>query len=224
MGNIIKYDAITDGVITGVTPYVVNSTYDSDITGDVEVGAIRGIEGKYIYIDGVAAADRVELTSDTKYLYVDTNASGEDIGVASGEVILAESNGLAATWRDNVVVVVDANDKATLLVVDVKNDYTCTENTTLDIASPTLTSTAGLTLTLSAGIADDDDVAKVGDSVTLTIKNETGGDVSGKTITLANAKFLDTGATTKASFAIADGATVTFTIIVTADNFGATTD
>ena len=232
-GDIITYDAIdasANNKITGVNKLTITNTGTNTGYAISEVGAIRGMEGQTIYLDGVATTNALKRTSDTKYLYVDTSASGEDIGIASGEVVLANKNAtvsLTDYWRDNVIAVTNASDEVLLLVVDVKNDYTCAANKTLGIASSTLTSANGYTLTLSIGASSATNVAKLGDLITLTVKNGTGTEKAGGThinLTTGVAEYGTnaTGANAITLPTLAAGASATYTLVVTADSIAIT--
>ena len=133
-GAIVKYDAITDGVVSGISTYTVTNTLTNDPTSISEVAAVRGIDGKYIYLDSTDETNKVKLVTDTAYLYVDSNAAeSTDIGVAAGEIALADK--YAGVYMDNVIVVTNASDEAVLVVVDVKNNMTNSNTGTLIVTN-----------------------------------------------------------------------------------------
>jgi len=133
-GAIVKYDAITDGVVSGISTYTITNTLTNDPTSISEVAAVRGIDGKYIYLDSTDETNKVKLVTDTAYLYVDSNAAeSTDIGVAAGEIALADK--YAGVYMDNVIVVTNASDEAVLVVVDVKNNMTNSNTGTLTVTN-----------------------------------------------------------------------------------------
>ena len=160
----------------------------------------------------MAAANSAKLTKDTVYLYIDSNASkAEEIGLAAGEVVLADKN--AGQFKDNVIAVVNASKEVVLLVVDVKNSMTTATNATLTAA------VAGLTSTYAQAEVSKADNLKVGDIINITLKND-GGDVAAKTITLTGAKYLDgsdAGAATISVDALTQGNSVSYSLVVTSD-------
>ena len=184
-GTVVKYDTIgADNIITGVSHYTVTNalTNGGDVTNIKEVAAIQGTEGDYIYLDGTNSANRVELTSDTKYLYIDSNASeATDIGKAGGEVVMADKYTDGNWWMDNVIVVTNASDEVVLLVVDVKNSMTVAANATLT-ASSSVTGPATVTFSKTSDI-------KKGDAIEVTITAGASGATG--TITLNYARPVD---------------------------------
>ena len=214
-GTVLKYDTIDNNKkITGVSAYTLendgfNNTSNVDL--EAEVAAIQGIEGDYVYLDGVAATNSAKRTKDTAYLYIDSNASkAEEIGLAAGEVILADKN--AGQFKDNVIAVVNTSDEVVLLVVDVKNNMNTSTNATLGV---TMT---GLTGTYAQATASKDTGLKAGDIITITLKNDAADVAGGRTITLTGAKYLDgtdSGASTISVDALTKGNSVTYSLVVT---------
>ena len=206
-GDILTYDAIDGENITGVIKANLSAPAQSGTDG---VAAVYGIEGDYIYLDGVASTNAYEVTSDTKYLYVDSNATEEDeIGKAGGEVVLADT--FAGTYRDNVIALVNTSGELELVVVDVKNNMTSSVNATLAATM------SGLTGTYAQATASQTDDLKIGDVITITLKNDSA-DVTGRTITLTGAKHLDgsaNGASTIRVGALTKGNSVTYSLVVT---------
>ena len=212
-GDIMKYDTIgTDNIITGVSVYAVTDTAAlADITNKNEVAAVRGTEGDYIYLDGTTAAFRAELTSDTKYLYVDSNAEeAEDIGKAGGEVVLADEYG-TGIYMDNVIAVVNASDEVVLLVVDVKNNMTVVGTNDSNTASISATLIANAT----AAVSKTSNI-KAGDAIEVTFTAT--GAVTTDEVTIANGQTADGSST----FDVPDMASGdVFKITVFADGAGA---
>ena len=194
-GTVVKYDSIgTDNIITGVSDYDLSA-------GEGFVAAIRGMEGDYVYLNGTAAANAYELTSDTKYLYIDSNASAEDIGKAGGEVVLADEYG-TGIYMDNVIAVTNAADEVVLLVVDVKNNMTTSINATLTATKPTVTKA-------TTDLSKDEDI-KAGDAIEVTV-TATDDFSSTVTLTLTHAQAAD-GTSTVTIPKLADGQTYKVTV------------
>ena len=173
------------------------------------VAYVAGKEGDYLFLDGTAdASNKYKVTSNTKYLYVDSNASkADEIGKDSGEVVLADKFG-GSIYMDNVIAVVNTSGELELLVVDVKNNLTNSVNATLTAAAPTI-SNANVSLSKTTGI-------KAGDAIEVTI-TATGAVTTGS-LTLTNAKAAD-GTASVTYPSLADGETYKFTVF--ADGVGA---
>lgn len=202
-GDIVTYDAIADGYISGVSKITVNN--DNTFTADLgEIAAIQGLEGKYIYLDGVLAANKFEKNGDTKFLYVDSNAdNAADVGKTEGSYDVAVKNG--GLFRDNVIAIVNSSNEIVLLVVDVKETMTTATNATSDVVM------TGLTGTYAQATASKTEDLQEGETFTITLKH-TAGDVGAKTITLTNA--VNTAGTNTISVsALTAGNSVTYTVV-----------
>ena len=210
-GTVLKYDSIdSESKITGVAPYVVTNTGFNNGSAMSEVGYVQGIEDKYIYVDGDNSANSLKLTSDTKYLYVDSTADTADgIGIASGEIVLADKYGSSSApiYKDNVIVVSNAAKEAVLVVVDVKNNMTNAANATRTATAPTVAN-ATVTLSKTSNI-------KAGDAIDITVTANAA--VSTATVTVSNAKLADgTNSITIPNMAAGE----TFKVTVFADGAG----
>ena len=202
-GDIITYDSIDgDGYISGVSK--ANLTTPS-MSGNDGVAYVAGIEGKYLYLDGTAdASNKYKITGDTKYLYVDSNASkAEEIGKESGEVTLADKYG-DTVYMDNVIVLVNASGELELVVVDVTNNMTNYTNATATASiNPGIVTKAAASLSKTSNI-------KVGDSIEVTFTATADG-CTGGTVTVTNAKLAD-GTGTITVPALANGQTFKATV------------
>ena len=181
----VRYDAIDgDSVIGGVHEYALTGvTQGSPGAG---VAAIRGMEGDYIYLNGTTSTFAYELTSDTKYLYIDSNASeAEDIGKAGGEVVLADEYG-TGIYMDNIIAVTNSSSEVVLLVVDVKNNMTTSVNATL-----TASISASIVTNAETELSKDEDI-KAGDAIEIIVTGNVANATSTqKTLTLHNAQAAD---------------------------------
>jgi len=207
VGNLIKYDAIESGVITGVSKITVANNNPTDITSKNEIAAVRGIEGDYIFLDGTTDDVKAELTKDTKYLYVDSNEStAANIGKADGSVVLADENA-SGVFTDNVIAIVNASDEVELLVVDVKNKMTAEGlNDAFTATNPTAYTTVSGTFSKTSGL-------KAGDSVDLKLENSASAAVSVK-VTLTNGVFTSNDSNVIASVSVPANGSVTLTAFV----------
>ncbi|WP_186566430.1 S-layer homology domain-containing protein [Lawsonibacter celer] len=205
-GDILTYDTIDGDYITGVSKISLTAP---SMAGADGVAYVAGKEGDYLFLDGTAdASNKYKVTSNTKYLYVDSNASkADEIGKDSGEVVLANKFG-GSIYMDNVIAVVNTSGELELLVVDVKNNLTNSVNATLTAAAPTI-SNANVSLSKTTGI-------KAGDAIEVTI-TATGAVTTGS-LTLTNAKAAD-GTASVTYPSLADGETYKFTVF--ADGVGA---
>ena len=128
-GDIITYDIKDGDKITNLTVNVAT------------IGAITGLSGTEIQFAGVSGLKK--LTSDTVYMYVDSN--GSTIGVSGGELALAQEP-VTGSYVQNVKYVLNAaGDEVEFICIDV----------TGEMAGGTTITTA------SAGIAADATAADV---------------------------------------------------------------
>ena len=186
-GDVMKYDTIgADNIITGVSVYSLGGFASPHYS---DTAAIYGMEGDYIFVDGsTVGTDDYKLTSDTKYLYIDSNASDADsIGMAGGEVVLADKYTGLNFYMDNVILVTNSSKEVVLLVVDVKNNMNNPDNA---IRTATASGITGVTPELSktSGI-------KTGDAVELTLTNSGASTVSGN-LTLNYCRTADSNSNT----------------------------
>lgn len=178
VGDVVKYDDIKDGVMEGAFKQAITNGAAAPYNGVKFVGAIQGLEGDYIFVDGTTNNDRIKLTGDTKYLYVDSNESkAENMGKTTGDVVKADKN--AGIFVDNIIVLTNNQAEADLVIVDVKNKMTCD----------------GLNNGLTAsGVFSKTSDLQVGDSVDMTLTGLTPGQVY--TVVLNNGNFAATGTDT----------------------------
>ena len=196
-GDIITYDAIDGDYITGVSKATLSTP---TTTGDDGLAYVAGIEGKYIYLDGTT--NKYEITSDTKYLFVDSNAStADEIGKADGELVLADKYA-DDVYMDNVTVLVDSSAKLELIVVDVKNNMTHTGVNAVESATGFSVTNATVTLSKTSNL-------KIGDAIEITVTAT--GAVSATSKTVNNAKLAD-GSTTINIPAMTEGQTYKVTV------------
>ena len=196
-GDIITYDAIDGDYITGVSKATLSTPTTA---GDDGLAYVAGIEGKYIYLDGTT--NKYEITSDTKYLFVDSNAStADEIGKADGELVLADKYA-NEVYMDNVTVLVDSSAKLELIVVDVKNNMTHTGVNAVRSATGFSLANATVTLSKTSNL-------KIGDAIEITVTAT--GAVSATSKTVNNAKLAD-GSTTINIPAMTEGQTYKVTV------------
>ena len=198
-GDILTYDTIDGDYITGVAKAALGTPA---VGGTDGVAAVYGIEGDYVYLDGTAdPANKYEITSDTKYMYVDSNADkAEEIGKQGGELVLADKYG-SSIYMDNVIVMVNASGELELVVIDVKNNMTSAVNATHSATSFSVTN-ATVTLSKTANI-------KAGDAIEITVTAT--GAVTTVSKTLVNAKAAD-GTTSITIPNMVDGETYKVTV------------
>ena len=190
-GDIITYDAIDgDGYIAGVEVATLGTP---TVGGTDGVAAVYGIEGDYVYLDGTDPTNKYEITSDTKYLYVDSNAdTAEEIGKAGGELSLADKFANDTLYMDNVIVMVNASGELELVVIDVKNNMSNYTNLTFDVTDNNANFSVSITGT---------NVVKVGDAIEITC------DTAGS-VTVAGARDTDGNVVTSRSMTAGQKLTV----------------
>ena len=103
-GDIITYDIKDGDKITNLTVNVAT------------IGAITGLSGTEIQFAGVSGLKK--LTSDTVYMYVDSN--GSTIGVSGGELTLALEP-TAGSYVQNVKYVLNSAGEVEFICADVTN-------------------------------------------------------------------------------------------------------
>lgn len=194
-GAIITYDSIDGDYIKGVN--VVTPTYAS---------AVYGTDGKKVYMDGaVDGTNDYKLTSDTVYMYVDTNASkAADMGKAGGELALADKFE-GGIYRKNVIFTYNGSREIEFILIDVKNELAGTHVATYTGTAPTI-ATATVTLSKTTGI-------KAGDLLTITVKAGASA-TTATTLNLANC-LTETGTATLTIPVIGANQTKTFTVVAT---------
>ena len=104
-GDIITYDIKDGDKITNLTVNVAT------------IGAITGLSGTEIQFAGESGLKK--LTSDTVYMYVDSN--GSTIGVSGGELTLALEP-TAGSYVQNVKYVLNGSDEVEFICADVTNE------------------------------------------------------------------------------------------------------
>lgn len=202
VGKVLQYSAIDSS----------NVIKDAALVANLTAGAIQGKIGDEISFNG---SDMVKLTKDTNYLYVDSSASGKDIGKSAVDVVRADKREDA--YVENVLYVLD-EDEVTLLVVDVKNELSAKFGATK--ADVTLTKGAQtkttVTFTDKDGVTVTGKDMKVGDYVTVTVKCKVEAGATA-TVTLTGAKTVggDTSYTSGGSITLAENETWTRTFVIT---------
>lgn len=123
-GKVITYKTIDEnGVIDGI-----------DKSLSAVTGAVYAVDGSFVSID--SSDNGYKVTSDTKYLYINSNADTA-AGMGSAEAVaLQKAQKNAGIVMDNIAYLTDSTGKNfTLVVVDIGNSMTRGNTYKLDAAS-----------------------------------------------------------------------------------------